>query len=186
MDRLPRCSVAVALAAALPILAGAPPALADDPRPENPAVQQLRHAHGAWDATTEFISPDGAVARSVEGSYEFDWVVPDRVLIGRSEIPELGLSSGILFFYSETADTITMTSVGGDGQLWVMSGPADSEVRATPPTPQADGSTIELRFTRYNVEPDRFESKMEYSSDGGATWTQGNHQVFRRRKAGTS
>jgi CubicO group peptidase (beta-lactamase class C family) len=44
----------------------------------------------------------------------------------------------------------------------------------------SDGSTLQLRFTRYNVEPDRFESRMESSTDGGATWTQGNHQVFVR------
>ena len=41
---------------------------------------------------------------------------------------------------------------------------------------------MRLRFTRYNVTPDRFESRMDYSTDGGATWTQGNHQVFVRRE----
>jgi hypothetical protein len=175
---------ALALAINLFLVATVAPVLAEEERSESPAVEQLRHAHGAWDATTEFLSLDAVVARSVEGTYEFEWVVPDRVLVGRSEIPELNRSAGILFFYSENDGTITMTSVGGDGQLWVMSGPADSEVRTTPPTPQADGSTIELRFTRYNVEPDRFESKMEYSTDGGKTWIQGNHQLFRRHAAG--
>ena len=185
MDHDPSYRALAALALGL-FLATAPPVLAEDERPANPAVEQLRHAHGAWDATTEFLAPDGVVAQAVEGTYDFEWVVPDRVLVGRSEIPELGRSAGILFFYSEGGGTITMTSVGGDGQLWVMSGPADSEVRTTPPTPQADGSTLELRFTRYNVEPDRFESKMEYSTDGGTTWTQGNRQLFRRRAPGGS
>jgi CubicO group peptidase (beta-lactamase class C family) len=145
-----------------------------------PAVEQLRHAAGEWDVTTELFAVDGSVARSVEGSYRFEWVVPDRVLIGRSEQPELGQASAILFYYQPSVETIGMASVGADGQLWVMTGPADGEVRTTPPTQMPDGSTLELRFTRYNVEPDRFESKMEYSRDGGESWAQGNHQLFRR------
>lgn len=154
------------------------------PEPESPlspAVAQLRHAAGEWDATTEFLAPDGAVARSVGGTYVFEWVVPDRVLSGRSKLPELNQVSGILFYYEEAKDLIGMAAVGADGHLWVMTGPADREVRTTPPTVMPDGSTLTLRFTRYNVEPDSFESMMEYSNDDGATWTQGNHQVFTRR-----
>jgi len=154
------------------------------PEPEaplSPAVAQLRHAAGEWDATTEFLAPDGTVARSVEGTYVFEWVVADRVLSGRSELPELNQISGLLFYYKEAEDLIGMAAVGADGHLWVMTGPADSEVRTTPPTVMPDGSTLMLRFTRYKVEPDSFESMMEYSNDDGATWTQGNHQVFTRR-----
>lgn len=149
------------------------------------AVEQLRHAHGDWTATTEFLKPDGSVARRTKGEYRFEWVVPDRVLQGRSEIPELEMTSGILFYVSESRSSIEMVSVGRDGQLWVMSGPADGETRTTPPTKQADGSIIELRFTRHNVTPDRFESKMEYSVDAGKTWVTGNHQVFERRSKQT-
>jgi len=47
---------------------------------------------------------------------------------------------------------------------------------------QPDGSTMKLRFTRYNVMPDRFESKMEISRNGGLTWVPGNHQVFLRSR----
>ncbi len=157
------------------------PSFAAEETPISPAVEQLRHAEGKWDATTEFIAPDGSVARSVEGTYEFEWVVKDRVLIGRSEQPELSQASGLLFFYSESTDATIMASVGADGHLWVMTGPADSEERTTPPTEQPDGSMIQLRFTRYNVELDSFESKMEISSDGGETWRKGNHQIFRRQ-----
>jgi len=144
-------------------------------------VAQLRHAHGEWTATTEFLKPDGSVASRVVGEYRFEWVVPDRVLQGRSEIPELQMASGILFYVNERKAAIEMVSVGRDGQLWVMTGPLDGETRSTPPTARPDGSLIELRFTRYNVSPDRFESKMEYSLDGGKAWVQGNHQVFERR-----
>lgn len=146
------------------------------------AIEQLRHANGRWSAVTEFLNPDGTVARSAHGTYEFAWIAPDRILSGHSEIPELQLKSGILFYVIEAKSAIEMVSVGRDGNLWVMTGPADSEIRTTPVIKMSDGSTMQLRFTRYNVSPDRFESRMEYSTDGGATWKPGNHQVMTRLK----
>ncbi len=144
------------------------------------AVAQLRQSVGLWDVTTTQYGEDGAVAKVVTGTYRFDWVVPDRVLTGRSDVPELKQSSGILFYVNERRSTIEMVSVGADGHLWVMTGPAGDETRMTPPTPLADGRTMQLRFTRFNVTPDRFESRMEASMDGGKTWAPGNHQVFLR------
>jgi hypothetical protein len=144
------------------------------------AVQQLRSAVGLWDVQTTQYGDDGAIARVACGTYRFDWVVPDRVLAGRSDIPDWKQASGILFYVNERRSTIEMASVGADGHLWVMTGPAGGETRATPPTPLADGSTMQLRFTRFNVTPDRFESRMEMSTDGGTSWRPGNHQVFKR------
>jgi hypothetical protein len=144
------------------------------------AVQQLRSAVGLWDVETTQYADDGAVARVACGTYRFDWVVPDRVLAGRSDIPDWKQASGILFYVNERRSTIEMASVGEDGHLWVMSGPAGGETRTTPLTPLADGSTMQLRFTRFNVTTDRFESRMELSTDGGTSWKSGNHQVFRR------
>lgn len=149
------------------------------------AERQLAHAVGNWSTTTQFLGADGSVAREVEGTYEFEWVVPGKVVSGVSAIPTLDQRSGILFYHRPATKEIEMVSVGPDGALWVMTGPEDGEVRETRDRPMADGSTMKLRFTRYNVEADRFESKMEYSSDGGKSWTQGNHQVFIRRPAKT-
>lgn len=152
--------------------------------PQNPkvskAVEQLRHSHGNWAVKTEFLNEDGSVAKAVQGTYRFDWVVPDRVLSGHSEIPELKQKSALLFYVNEKKQTIEMTSVGADGNLWVMSGAADGESRTTQPFRGADGKETQLRFTRFNVKPDSFESKMEYTTDGGKTWSPGNHQLFRR------
>ena len=39
---------------------------------------------------------------------------------------------------------------------------------------------MQLRFTRFAVTPDRFESRMEVSLDGGESWKPGNHQLFVR------
>jgi hypothetical protein len=74
----------------------------------------------------------------------------------------------------------TLYAWNGDGHLWVMTGPINGETRTTPATPLADGRSMRLRFTRFNVQPDRFESRMEVSFDGGSSWMPGNHQVFTR------
>jgi hypothetical protein len=144
------------------------------------SVQELRHSVGQWSTTTEFLNDDGSVARKAEGTYRFDWVVPDRVVSGRSEIPELGLGSAILFYVSEGKGVIEMVSVGADGNLWVMTGALGGDTRTTQPFATAGGGNSQLRFTRYAVTADRFESRMEYTEDGGATWKPGNRQVFRR------
>jgi hypothetical protein len=146
------------------------------------AVQQLRETRGRWNVTTEFLKPDGSIAKTVTGTYDFDWVVEDRVLKGVSEISELGSKSAILFHVNEGKGLIEMASVGKDGHLWVMTGPAGGETRTTPDMPMSDGSTMKLRFTRYNVAADRFESKMEVSTDAGLTWVPGNHQTFVRKR----
>jgi hypothetical protein len=159
--------------------AAAHPAFADDGNLQA-SLEELRHVVGEWATTTEEIDPDGNITRTLQGTYRFDWVIPDRVLSGRSDVPELGRASAILFYVSETKDTIEMVSVAADGRLWVMTGELGGNTRYTEPYPTGDGGTGQLRFTRYNVSDDSFESKMEYSSDGGNTWTEGNHQVFRR------
>jgi len=171
---------ALLLAFASATHAGAPPA--------SPAlrhsVEQLRASIGRWNVTTEFLRPDGSVAKTVEGTYAFSWVVPDRVVAGRSDIPELRQSSGLLFYVNESQATIEMASVGGDGKLWVMTGPLGGEVRTTPPYRTAAGGVGRLRFTRFKVTEGAFESRMEYTEDDGKTWTPGNHQTFRKAGPG--
>ena len=120
------------------------------------AVQQLRSAVGLWDVETTRFADDGSVARVACGTYRFDWVVPDRVLAGRSDIPDWKQAAGILFYVNERRSTIEMASVGADGQLQVM------------------------RVTRFNVSPDRLEARMDVSTDGGSSWKPGHRQVFRR------
>lgn len=145
-------------------------------------VAQLRQSVGLWNVTTTQYKEDGSIAQTIEGTYQFEWVVPDRVITGRSNIPALGQTSGILFYVNERRSTIEMVSVGADGHLWVMTGAAGDETRTTPPTPLADGRKMQLRFTRFNVESDRFESRMEMSFDGGENWRPGNHQRFVRAR----
>lgn len=143
------------------------------------STEQLRSSIGSWAVTTEFLNEDGSIAKSVQGSYQFSWVVPDRVVSGRSDIPELKQSAGILFYIDQARSQIEMVSVGGDGRLWIMSGALGSEQRTTPEFKTANGLS-QLRFTRFNIGEDRFESKMEYTEDAGKTWKPGNHQVFIR------
>jgi hypothetical protein len=63
-----------------------------------------------------------------------------------------------------------------------MTGPIDGEVRTTATKEMPDQTRMQLRFTRSAVEADRFESTMEFTTDGGKQWKPGNHQVFERRK----
>ena len=144
------------------------------------SVSEIRHTIGEWDVVTEFLREDGSVARSVDGHYSFSWIVEDRVATGRNHMPELGISSGILFYVNESSRTIEMVSVGPDGRLWIMTGPLGGDTRYSQKYDDSSGDTGQLRFTRYNVTDDGFDSSMEYTDDGGETWKPGNHQVFRR------
>jgi hypothetical protein len=148
----------------------------------SPAVEQLRHVIGEWDVVTTFIRPDGSEAGSFDGIYAFEWVMEDKIVKGLSTIPQFKMASGLLFYLRDSTGEIEMASVGPDGHLWVMTGPQDSETRVTPNTDMPDGTTLMLRFTRFNVSEDRFESKMERSINGGETWVQGNHQLFVRKR----
>jgi copper(I)-binding protein len=145
-------------------------------------IAQLRHSVGKWDVSTTFFGPNGIAAAKVDGSYEFDWVIVDRLVRGTSTIPALGLTSGLLFYVRPSGKVIEMLSVGSDGMAWTMAGPIGGEVRETPVVIMSDGSSLKLRFTRFNITNDQFESRMERSTDGGVTWSAGNHQKFVRRK----
>ncbi|QUL38203.1 hypothetical protein [Erythrobacter sp. JK5] len=175
-----RLASALALAFTAPAYAQDEPA---SPEVAHASVEQLRHVIGEWEVVTTFYRDDGSEAGDFSGTYSFAWVVEDKVVQGISTIPEFAMASGILFYLRPSTQEIEMVSVGPDGQLWTMTGPMDSETRETPMVEQADGSTIKLRFTRFNVTPDRFESRMERSSDGGETWVLGNRQVFVRKEA---
>ena len=144
------------------------------------SVEELRSSIGRWNVSTEFLNEDGTVAKAVTGTYGFSWVVSDRVVSGRSDIPELNQSAGILFYVNEKKKIIEMVSVGEDGNLWTMTGPLGGETRHSQEYKGACGAGSQLRFTRYNVTSDAFESKMEYTDDGGKTWKPGNHQTYRR------
>ncbi|MGQ0385165.1 MAG: hypothetical protein ACT4UP_10850 [Gammaproteobacteria bacterium] len=142
-------------------------------------VDQLRHAVGTWNVTTIRYREDGKVAERLNGTYQFEWVVPDRVVSGRANIPSIGPMSGLLFYYNERRGTLEIASVGADGQLVVMTGAPGEELRTSAP-PAADGSKRQLRFTRFNVERNCFESRLDVSTDGGASWRPGNHLRFVR------
>ena len=154
----------------------APPALAS-------AVQQLRQAAGRWNVTTTRYADNGAVAAVATGTWSFDWVVPDRVLSGKAVIPDWNQSAGMLFYLNERLITLEMAQVGADGQLLVMSGPAGAETRTTTSIALPDGRRMLQRHTRFGVTADRFESRMETSYDGGASWKPGYHQLFVRAPA---
>lgn len=168
------------------LLNAAPQPAAPDPsRALAISVDELRSSIGRWEVETDFLNPDGTVAKAVRGTYEFDWVVPDRVVRGKSEIPELKQVSALLLYVNEAKAVIEMVSVGAEGNLWTMTGPLGGETRQSQEFATSGGGTGRLRFTRSKVTAGSFESRMEHTSDGGKTWQPGNHQVFRRAEAST-
>ena len=168
-------------ALAAPLSAGAKDAETATVEEASPALEQLRHVVGEWEVATTFYTSAGEPSRTFDGTYSFEWVMEDKIVQGISTIPQFGMASGILFYLRDSTNEVEMVSVGPDGQLWTMTGLQDSETRETPLVDMPDGSTLKLRFTRFNVSADRFESRMERSTDGGETWVQGNHQVFVRK-----
>lgn len=149
--------------------------------PFEASVNELRQVIGEWNVVTEEINPDGSIARTLDGTYTFEWLIPDRVVSGRAEAPAIDRVSALLFYVSDAQDHIEMVSVAADGRLWVMTGELGGDTRYTQTFETRDGGTGQLRFTRSNVSADSFESRMEYTTDGGETWTLGNHQVFSRK-----
>lgn len=147
------------------------------------AVEQLRQAAGRWSVTTTRYADNGSVAAVATGTWSFDWVVPDRVLSGRSVIPDWSQSAGMLFYLNERFFTLEMAQVGSDGQLVVLSGPASAASRKTAVIPLPDGRRMVQRHTRYGVTRDKFEAKLETSYDGGQSWKLGYHQLFVRTPA---
>lgn len=145
-------------------------------------IDQLRQTVGTWNVTTTQYRNDGTIAKTVAGTYQFEWVVPDRVISGRSYIPMLGQMSGILIYVNEQRAALEMAQVDANGQLTVLSGAAGKELRSTAPVAAPDGSKVQLRVTRLNAGPDRFESRLDVSTDGGTSWRPGHYQRFVRAK----
>jgi len=172
--------LALVFVAAAAAPAPAQPAAALDSAALRRSIDELRHVVGRWQVQTEFLNPDGRVARSVAATYRFEWALRDRILVGVTEMPELNSASGILFYVAPNRSAIEMVSVGPDGFLWTMTGAIGGNERRTQPFRTQGGGESRLRFTRYNVSADAFESRMEYTEDDGKTWLPGNHQVFRR------
>lgn len=154
-----------------------------EPSELDAAVEQLRQAAGRWSVTTTRYADNGSVAAVATGTWSFDWVVPDRVLSGRSVIPDWSQSAGMLFYLNERFFTLEMAQVGSDGQLVVLSGPASAASRKTAAIALPDGRRMVQRHTRYGVTPDKFEAKLETSYDGGQSWKLGYHQLFVRAPA---
>lgn len=147
-------------------------------------IEQLRQIVGNWDVTTEILFPDGTVELKQEGSWQFRWVVPDRVLSGESHQAES--KAAILIYVHAQKEVIELATVGEDGLLWVMSGAADSESLTTPNTKVSEKETIMFRWSRYEFEKNRFRSKLEISKDGGKTWVLRHRQEFRRKSASSN
>lgn len=146
------------------------------------AVQELRLAAGHWNVTTTRYRDNGSVAGVATGTWQFEWVVPDRVLAGRYKIPDWKESAAVLLYVDASREALEMAAVGADGELVVMSSPASlgTHARRQAKAPEPRALT---RFTRFSIAEDRFEAKVERSLDGGRTWRPSEHHLFVRAPA---
>ena len=88
-----------------------------------------------------------------------------------------------LWFYNTADERFYLISVSGEtGELWTMSGSLDEWTITSRPKPRPGGSEVIIRFHHYEVTDDAFRATMEYSRDGGATWTVGYRQRMTRQR----
>lgn len=145
------------------------------------AVERLRHLHGAWRMESDVIGQNGQVTRTVVVYDTLYWVVPDRVLGFRSHTPEANTVSTGLWFHDVAEDRFYLLSVNGqNGEFWSLSGTLNEWTITSEPKRRPNGSDMIIRFHHHDVTDDRFEATMEYSRDGGTTWTVGYRQRLTR------
>jgi hypothetical protein len=144
------------------------------------ATELLRSSVGKWETTAEFFNPNGTVAGAFAGTTELAWLTPGKVISGKSEYPQLKLVTGLMVYINEAKGQVEMASVGGDGNLLVVSGPLGSAELRSEPVRFSDTVVGRLKFTRLNVTANSFDTRTEISDDGGKTWKMMNRQKFKR------
>jgi hypothetical protein len=148
-----------------------------DPR----AVERMEHKIGRWAFELDYLRPDGSVALTYHGTDEATWLVPGRILQVVDHLHETDARGRSWWFWDEPLQRFTLVAVGADaGELWVFRGDLSAWVITSQPRRMADGSEMQLRFTHAAIEPDSFTATMEYSLDGGATWTRASVQRLHR------
>lgn len=170
---------ALALACALAL---APPSLAQEGELPAEARERLAYAIGSWAWSGEILDPQGNVVRTMEGTQEATWLVPGRIVQMRDT--DAGGGGGHSWWvWDERAGAWTLVSISpDDGAVWILKGDLERWVITSEPRPRPDGTTVRIRFTHHDIEPDGFQALMEVSLDGGATWRARSRQWMRRRR----
>ena len=163
-------------------------ALPDSALPPIPAEakRRMEHSLGHWEVRAEHFDAEGKVVRTSGWENSAEYLLEGRLVLLTHNAPKLGSISKTLVFYSDSEEKWYLVDVNQKGDLWILSGDLDREVITSEPKKREDGRTVIIRFTHENIKDDSFEALMEYSYDGGASWTKGSRQYLTRTKKLTS
>lgn len=165
----------------LALISAAGPATAQDDVLPDVARERLEYAIGEWDIVGERIRRDGSVGEVTEGGQVATWLVPGKIVQMADRDPNGGGRSW--WVYDVAAEAWTLLSIGVEqGAVWVLKGNLDEWVITSEPRMRPDGSSVIIRFTHYDIEPDSFRALQEVSRDDGETWTAVFRQTLTRRR----
>lgn len=146
------------------------------------ARKRLDEILGTWDSEWKWRNAEGEVVRTMKGTETARYLIVDRVVDLTTQVEGMPAPSKAWMFYSFVDETFQVVSVDRNGDLWHLCGGLEELVVTSDPTPRPDGSTMQLRFTHDDEAGEgKLEATMEYSRDGGKTWTFGFHQTMTRR-----
>jgi hypothetical protein len=147
------------------------------------AKKRLDSLVGKWTSQWEYLDAEGKVIGVATGGEVGRYAQGDWLVEWTNEITQGGVMriSKAWWFYNKQDKKIYLTSVGQDGDLWVLSGDPVEFTITSWPKKRADGSTIILRFhhsERTEGEKHTLHAVMEYSLDDGKTWTRSFRQTM--------
>ncbi len=142
------------------------------------AQKRLDYMVGRWYFKTDYLTRNGDVRKSMEGTEEAKYIIDGRVVELTTVVS--GATSKGWLFYDATQEKFYLTSVDGRGDLWVLSGGLEAYVITSQPKRRANGREMIIRFTHSNIQEDSFEAVMESSIDGGESWWTRSKQYLTR------
>lgn len=153
------------------------------PRTDLPveANKRLDSLVGKWTSKWEYVNEKGEVAGVATGNEVGRYIQGDWLVEWTTEVVEEGSAkrtSKAWWFYNRQDKKIYLTSVGQDGDLWILTGDPVEFIMTSWPKKRADGSTMILRFLHDEGEKGVLHAVMQYSLDDGKTWTRGFRQTL--------
>ena len=145
------------------------------------AKQRLDSLVGKWTSKWEYLNKEGEVVGSATGGEVGRYAQGDWLVEWTTEVIDQSGQKRISkawWFYNRQDKKIYLTSVGQDGDLWVLSGDPVEFTITSWPKQRADGSTIIIRFKHGEAEEGILTAVMEFSLDEGKTWTRGFRQTM--------
>jgi len=145
------------------------------------ARKRLDSLVGKWTSKWDYLDKEGKVVGSATGGEVGRYIEGDWLVEWTTEVVQQNGDRSVSkawWFYNRQDKKIYLTSVGQDGDLWVLSGDPVEFTITSWPKKRADGSTIIIRFSHSEGEKHTLRAVMEYSLDDGKTWTRGFRQTM--------